>query len=59
MVAIQLLNDFPSIWLGLRLDIGCRVPEEEEDGNDIQLGDVVVGKPPASFGGVVQYDLGK
>jgi len=57
--AIQLLNDFPSIRFGLLVGIGGGVPDEEEDGNDIRLGDVVVSKPTASFGGVVQYDLGK
>jgi nucleoside phosphorylase len=58
-VAIQLLNDFPSIRFGLLVGIGGGVPDEKEDGNDIRLGDVVVSKPTASFGGVVQYDLGK
>jgi len=58
-VAIQLLNDFPSIRFGLLVGIGGGVPDEEEDGNDIRLGDVAVSKPTASFGGVVQYDLGK
>ena len=59
VVATQLLNDFPSIRFGLLVGIGGGVPDEEEDGNDIRLGDVVVSKPTASFGGVVQYDLGK
>jgi hypothetical protein len=36
--------------------IGGGVPEEEDD---IQLGDVVVSKLTATFGGVVQYDMGK
>src|SRR5271170_894961 len=58
-VAVQLLNDFPSIRFGLLVGIGGGVPDEEEDGNDIRLGDVVISKPTASFGGVVQYDLGK
>jgi nucleoside phosphorylase len=58
-VAIQLLNDFPSIRFGLLVGIGGGVPDEEDDVNDIRLGDVVVSKPTASFGGVVQYDLGK
>jgi hypothetical protein len=34
-VAIQLLNDFPSIRFGLLVRIGSGVPEEEEVGNDI------------------------
>src|SRR5438045_3669728 len=58
-VAIQLLNDFPSVRFGLLVGIGGGVPDEEEDGNDIRLGDVVVSKRTASFGGVVQYDWGK
>jgi nucleoside phosphorylase len=55
-VAIQLLNDFPSIRFGLLVGVGSGIPDE---GNDIRLGDVVISKPSASFGGVVQYDLGK
>jgi hypothetical protein len=58
-VAIQLLNDFPSIRFGLLVGIGGGVPDEEEDGDDIRLGDVVISKPTATFGGVVQFDLGK
>ncbi|KAJ9662051.1 hypothetical protein H2198_001593 [Neophaeococcomyces mojaviensis] len=58
-VATQLLNDFPSIRFGLLVGIGGGIPDEEEDGNDIRLGDVVVSKPTATFGGVVQYDMGK
>jgi nucleoside phosphorylase len=51
-VAMQLLNDFRSIRFGLLVGIGGGVPEEEDD---IQLGDVVVSKLTATFGGVVQY----
>lgn len=58
-VAIQLLNDFPSIRFGLLVGIGGGVPDEEEEGNDLRLGDVVISKPTASFGGVVQFDMGK
>jgi nucleoside phosphorylase len=56
-VATQLLNDFPSIRFGLLVGIGGGIPGEDED--DIRLGDVVVSKPTATFGGVVQYDMGK
>ena len=31
----------------------------QSDRNDIRLGDVVVGMPEGTHGGVVQYDLGK
>src|SRR5438045_2028821 len=55
-VATQLLNDFPSIRFGLLVGIGGGIPGEEED--DIRLGDVVVSKPTATFGGVVQYYMG-
>jgi nucleoside phosphorylase len=56
-VATQLMNDFPSIRFGLLVGIGGGVPDGED--NDIRLGDVVVSKPTATFGGVVQYDMGK
>ncbi|KAJ9656807.1 hypothetical protein H2198_004695 [Neophaeococcomyces mojaviensis] len=54
-VATQLLNDFPSIRFGLLVGIGGGVPGEA----DARLGDVVVSQPKDTFGGVVQYDLGK
>ena len=54
MTATQLLNDFPSVRFCLLVGIGAGLPDEEEDGNDIRLGDVVVSDP-----GVVQYDRGK
>jgi nucleoside phosphorylase len=57
-VATQLLNDFQAIRFGLLVGIGGGVPGEEED-DDIRLGDVVVGKPTATSGGVVQFDRGK
>ena len=53
--ATQLLNDFPSIRFGLLVGIGGGVPGEA----DIRLGDVVVSQPTSTFGGVVQYDMGK
>src|SRR5271156_5692208 len=56
VVATQLLNDFPSIRFGLLVGIGGGIPSEEDD---IRLGDVVVSEPTATFGGVVQYDMGK
>jgi nucleoside phosphorylase len=55
-VAMQLLNDFRSIRFGLLVGIGGGVPGEDDD---IRLGDVVVSNPTATFGGVVQYDMGK
>jgi nucleoside phosphorylase len=55
-VVMQLLKDFQSIRFGLLVGIGAGVPGE---GDDIRLGDVVVSKPTGTFGGVVQYDIGK
>ena len=57
IVATQLLNDFRSIRFGLLVGIGGGIPGDDED--DIRLGDVVVSKPTATFGGVVQLDNGK
>jgi hypothetical protein len=56
-VATELLNDFPSIRFGLLVGIGG-VPGDEGE-NDVRLGDMVVSQPTDTFGGVVQYDLGK
>ena len=56
-VATQLVNDFQSIRFGLLVGIGGGIPGDDED--DIRLGDVVVSKPTATFGGVVQFDRGK
>lgn len=56
-VATQLLNDFRSVRFGLLVGIGGGIPGEDED--DIRLGDVVISKPTATFGGVVQFDRGK
>jgi nucleoside phosphorylase len=56
IVATQLLNDFRSIRFGLLVGIGGGIPDDEDD---IRLGDVVVSKPTATFGGVVQFDKGK
>lgn len=55
-VAIQMARSFTSIQIRLMVGIGGGVPTS---GFDIRLGDVVVSQPQGSFGGVVQYDLGK
>ena len=55
-VASQLRSSFLAIRIGLMIGIGGGVPSEE---HDIRLGDVVVSQPTGSFGGVIQYDLGK
>ncbi|PGG98005.1 hypothetical protein GX51_07047 [Blastomyces parvus] len=56
-VVTQTLNDFKSIRFGLLVGIGGGIPVDGE--HDIRLGDVVVGKPTDTFGGVVQFDRGK
>jgi nucleoside phosphorylase len=57
-VATQLLNDFPSVRFGLLVGIGGGVPGQEGE-DDVRLGDIVVSQPTGTFGGVVQYDMGK
>ena len=52
----QLLDDFKSIRFGLLVGIGGGVPSSDKD---IRLGDVVVGDPRGTSGGVVQFDRGK
>ncbi|CAI7569589.1 unnamed protein product [Penicillium manginii] len=56
IVASSLLFTFPSIRFGLMVGIGGGVPSNVVD---IRLGDFVVSKPTASFGGVIQFDYGK
>ncbi|CAG8938814.1 unnamed protein product [Penicillium salamii] len=55
-VAIQMRSTFKSMRFGLLVGLGSGVPSKNAD---IRLGDVVVSLPTASFGGVVQFDLGK
>ncbi|CAI7595833.1 unnamed protein product [Penicillium palitans] len=55
-VAMQLLSSFHSIRFGLMVGIGGGVPSSKAD---IRLGDIVVSQPADTFGGVIQYDLGK
>ncbi|KAJ0421539.1 purine and uridine phosphorylase [Aspergillus carlsbadensis] len=56
-VATQMLNTFPGIRFSLMVGVGGGVPGQFTA--DIRLGDVVVSKPTSTFGGVVQYDIGK
>ncbi|KAL9080312.1 MAG: hypothetical protein Q9157_000899 [Trypethelium eluteriae] len=55
-VATQMKATFRGLRFGLMVGIGGGVPSAEVD---IRLGDVVVGQPNSTFGGVVQYDFGK
>jgi nucleoside phosphorylase len=55
-VAYQMHQTFEGIRFGLIVGVGGEVPSEE---NDIRLGDIVISKPTARSGGVIQYDFGK
>ncbi|KIW99534.1 uncharacterized protein Z518_11273 [Rhinocladiella mackenziei CBS 650.93] len=48
------MNDFLSIRFGLLVGIGDGSAHEEGNCHDIRFGDMVINKPTASFGGVVQ-----
>jgi nucleoside phosphorylase len=58
----QLLNDFRLVRFSLLVGVGGGIPDEDyedEDLNDVRLGDVVVSESRGQFGGVVQFDRGK
>ncbi|GFF31666.1 hypothetical protein IFM46972_03300 [Aspergillus udagawae] len=55
-VVSHMVSTYPNIRFGLMVGIGGGVPSK---GADIRLGDVVVSKPTATSGGVIQYDYGK
>lgn len=55
-VATNMARTFPAIEWKFLVGIGGGVPN---DRNDIRLGDVVVSMPEGTYGGVVQYDMGK
>ncbi|KAI1416181.1 nucleoside phosphorylase domain-containing protein [Hypoxylon sp. FL1857] len=52
-VAVQMVNTFPAIKVGLMVGIGGGIPPK------IRLGDVVVSTPVGQYPGVVQWDFGK
>lgn len=54
-VAMQMRAMFTELRIRLLVGIGGGVPNAK----DIRLGDIVVSQPENTFGGVVQYDLGK
>ncbi|KAF1936656.1 hypothetical protein EJ02DRAFT_515694 [Clathrospora elynae] len=55
-VSTQMRATFKAIRFGLMVGIGGGVPTA---GADVRLGDVVISQPHQTFGGVVQYDVGK
>lgn len=59
-VASKTRSAFPKIRFGLMVGIGGGVPGKNPKAkNSVRLGDVVVGHPQGTFGGVIQYDYGK
>ncbi|KAH8703142.1 Pfs, NB-ARC and ankyrin domain protein, partial [Talaromyces proteolyticus] len=56
IVATDMERTFPSVKHRLLVGIGGGVPSYN---HDIRLGDVVVSMPNDTYGGVIQYDLGK
>lgn len=57
-VAKDMLRTFTGLRFGLLVGIGGGIPDPQ-NGRDIRLGDIVVSQPDNTFGGVIQYDLGK
>jgi nucleoside phosphorylase len=56
-VANHLTRTFSkSLRVGLMVGVGGGIPSSE---NDVRLGDVVISCPVGTYGGVVQYDMGK
>ncbi|EXF84400.1 hypothetical protein CFIO01_02715 [Colletotrichum fioriniae PJ7] len=55
-VAKDMLRTFKSIRFGLMVGIGGGAPSRADD---IRLGDIVVGQPTGTIGGIIQYDRGK
>lgn len=55
-VAKDMLRSFEAIRIGLMVGIGGGAPSAQ---HDIRLGDIVVGSPTRSSGGVIHYDFGK
>jgi nucleoside phosphorylase len=57
-VAKDMVRSFPALRIVLLVGIGGGIPHLSK-GIDIRLGDIVVGKPEKTWGGVMQYDKGK
>ncbi|KAJ0421287.1 hypothetical protein BJY00DRAFT_282468 [Aspergillus carlsbadensis] len=56
IAASKMLSSFQKIRVGLLVGIGGGIPSDDFD---IRLGDVAVSIPDSTFGGVVQFDMGK
>jgi nucleoside phosphorylase len=57
-VAKDMLRTCSGLRFGLMVGIGGGI-HNTQAGRDIRLGDIVVSQPDGTFGGVVQYDVGK
>lgn len=57
IVAKDMARSFPALRMMLMVGIGGGIPNLPKI--DIRLGDIVVGTPEGTWGGVVQYDKGK
>lgn len=57
MTASNLLLSLPNIKIGLLVGIGSGIPRHLDE--DIRLGDVVVSRPGAGSGSIIQFDYGK
>ncbi|KAL9079453.1 MAG: hypothetical protein Q9157_001662 [Trypethelium eluteriae] len=55
-VATRIPFSFPNVKFGLMVGIGGGAPSTT---HDVRLGDIVVGIPMDTYGGVIQYDFGK
>jgi nucleoside phosphorylase len=56
-VANNMVRTFSkSLRIGLMVGVGGGIPSTD---HDIRLGDIVISCPTGSYGGVVQYDIGK
>ncbi|KAL4781960.1 nucleoside phosphorylase domain-containing protein [Aspergillus varians] len=55
-VAMHMRTTFPSLRFCLMVGVAGGAPSPKAD---IRLGDIVVSKPTAGYGGVIQYDYGK
>lgn len=63
-VVRDMVRSYPNLRFVLMVGIGGGVPEagndlNEEDENEIHLGDVIVSTPSGRHGAVIQYDFGK
>lgn len=58
IVAKDMIRTFDQMRFALLVGIGGGIPDLKRN-HDIRLGDVVIGQPTQTSGGVVQYDKGK